>query len=257
MKDVQSEKDLRHVPIKQVGIKDLRWPIVLWDKLKGSQPSVARVTASVDLPHDLRGTHMSRFVECLRNLGPVELGEIENILDKLKEHLKAEKAFLQLEFPYFITKAAPVSGMTAPMDIDCIYKAEKSDVFRLLVTAVVPIQTLCPCSKEISEYGAHNQRAWAKLEIEANELVWLEELAAIADAAASTPLYGLLKRPDEKYVTEHAYNNPRFVEDAVREIALRLEADRRILWYRVEVESMESIHNHNAFAVVEKSERKA
>ncbi|MDO4921282.1 MAG: GTP cyclohydrolase FolE2 [Phascolarctobacterium sp.] len=254
MKDVQSEKDLRHIPLKHVGIKNLRWPIELMDKERGTQHSVANVTLAVDLPHDLRGTHMSRFVECLRTLGPVGLNEIENILDKLKEHLQAEKAFMQLEFPYFITKAAPVSGMTAPMDMDCVYKAEKGERFKLRITAVVPVQTLCPCSKEISDYGAHNQRAWAKMEIEASELVWLEELAALADAAASAPVYGLLKRPDEKFVTERAYDNPRFVEDAVREIALRLEADKRITWYRAEVESVESIHNHNAFAVVEKGE---
>lgn len=257
MKDVQSEKDLRHIPLKHVGIKNLRWPIELMDKERGTQHSVASVTLAVDLPHDLRGTHMSRFVECLRTLGPVGLNEIENILDKLKEHLQAEKAFLQLEFPYFITKAAPVSGMTAPMDMDCVYKAEKGERFKLRIKVVVPVQTLCPCSKEISDYGAHNQRAWAKMEIEANELVWLEELAALVDAAASAPVYGLLKRPDEKYVTERAYDNPRFVEDAVREIALRLEADKRITWYRAEVESMESIHNHNAFAVVEKGENYA
>ena len=254
LKDVQSEKDLRRIPLKHVGIKDLRWPIELRDRERGTQHSVARVLLAVDLPHDMRGTHMSRFVECMRQLGPVGLGEIEGILDKLKEHLQAEKAFLQLEFPYFITKTAPVSGMTAPMDIDCVYKAEKGDSFKLKIKAVVPMQTLCPCSKEISDYGAHNQRAWAKIEIEANELVWLEELAELADAAASAPVYGLLKRPDEKYVTEHAYENPRFVEDAVREIALRLEADQRITWYRAEAESVESIHNHNAFAVVEKSD---
>lgn len=252
MKDVQSEKDLRQVPLKHVGIKNLRWPIELRDKLKGTQHSVADVTLAVDLPHDLRGTHMSRFVECLRTLGPVGLAELESILDTLKENLHAQKAFLRLEFPYFIVKEAPVSKMTAPMDIDCVYTAEKGEEFKLKICAAIPVQTLCPCSKEISDYGAHNQRAFAKLEIEASEIVWLEELAAIADAGASAPVYGLLKRPDEKFVTEMAYDNPRFVEDAVREIALRLENDRRITWYRAEVESVESIHNHNAFAVVEK-----
>lgn len=162
---------------------------------------------------------------------------------------------MKLEFPYFITKKAPVSGMNAPMDIDCVYRAEKGKEFKLKIEAVIPVQTLCPCSKEISAYGAHNQRAFAHIDIEANEMVWLEELAQVADEAASAPVFGLLKRPDEKYVTEHAYENPRFVEDAVREIALRLEADKRITWYRAEVESVESIHNHNAFAVVEKSDR--
>ena len=138
------------------------------------------------------------------------------------------------------------------MDIDCVYTAEKEEHFSLRISAEIPIQTLCPCSKEISDYGAHNQRALARLEIEAGEMVWLEELAAIADAGASAPVYGLLKRPDEKFVTEQAYDNPRFVEDAVREIALRLEADQRITWYQATVESIESIHNHNAFACVEK-----
>lgn len=252
MKDVQSEKDLRNIPLKHVGIKDLRWPIKLRDKEKGSQPTVATVMLAVDLPKDERGTHMSRFVESMTDLGPIGLSEIESILDRLKENLQAERAFIKMEFPYFIEKQAPVSGKKAPMDIDCVYTAEKGEEFKLRICAIVPIATLCPCSKEISSYGAHNQRAYAKLEIEASEMVWLEELVAMAEASASTPLYGLLKRPDEKYVTEQAYDKPRFVEDAVREIVLRLEADKRITWYRAEVESMESIHNHNAFAVVEK-----
>ena len=254
MKDVQNTQDTRNIDIQRVGIKNIDLPLVIQRKNNTDQVVSATARVAVSLPRNYKGTHMSRFVECMRELGPVGLGEIEGILDHLKEHLQAEKAFLQLEFPYFITKTAPVSGMTAPMDIDCVYKAEKGARFKLRIKAVVPMQTLCPCSKEISAYGAHNQRAWAKIEIEANELVWLEELAAIADAAASAPVYGLLKRPDEKFVTEHAYENPRFVEDAVREIALRLEADKRITWYRAEVESVESIHNHNAFAVVEKSE---
>ena len=223
VKDVQSEKDLRNIPLKHVGIKGLRWPIELRDKARGTQHSVAEVTLAVDLPHDMRG--------------PVGLADVEAILDQLKQHLQAERAFIELKFPYFVTKKAPVSGMEAPMDIDCVYKAEKGEKLRWRITAVVPVQTLCPCSKEISEYGAHNQRAWAKLEVEAQEMVWLEELVEYAEASASTPLYGLLKRPDEKYVTEHAYENPRFVEDAVREVALRLEADKRITWYRAEVES--------------------
>ncbi len=254
MKDIQGEKDHRRIPLKQVGIKGLRWPIELKDRTKGSQHTVATLTAAVDLPHDLRGTHMSRFVECLTGLGPIGLTELEEILDRLKEHLGADRAYLRLEFPYFIPKAAPVSGKEAPMDLNCVYKARKGEHFSLEVTAVVPITTLCPCSKEISAYGAHNQRAYAKLSIRAKELVWLEELAQLADEAASAPLYGLLKRADEKFVTELAYDHPRFVEDAVREIALRLEKDPRINWFRVEVESIESIHNHNAFAVVEKEE---
>lgn len=252
LKDVQGEKDLRCVPLKHVGIKDLRWPILLKDKQKGTQNSIAKVSLAVDLPHDMRGTHMSRFVECLQTLGPVEIKEVESILDTLKSKLQAEKSMLKLEFPYFLQKTAPVSSFNSLMDIDCVYTAEKSEELKLKISVVVPIQTLCPCSKEISDYGAHNQRAFAKIEVETKEMVWIEELAEIADAGASAPIYGLLKRPDEKFVTEQAYDNPRFVEDAVREIALRLEDDKRILWYRAEVESIESIHNHNAFAVVEK-----
>lgn len=250
--DVQNQKDPRNVPLKHVGIKNLRWPIELKDRKKGTQHTVATVTLGVDLPKDLRGTHMSRFVEIMNELGPIGLAEIEKTLDTLKETLQAEKAMLQMNFPYFVEKTAPVSGKKAPMDIECVYLAEKGDSFQLHVIATVPIATLCPCSKEISDYGAHNQRAYAQLHIIANDMVWLEELVEIADSCGSTPLYGLLKRPDEKYVTEHAYDNPRFVEDVVRELALKLEEDKRITWYQVAVESIESIHNHNAFAVVEK-----
>ena len=211
-----------------------RWPVILKDKEQGEQHSVATISLAVDLPHEIRGTHMSRFVECMQTVGAISPTGLEEVLDKLKEHLQAEKAFIQMEFPYFIYKTSPVTGQRAPM------------------MAEVPVQTLCPCSKEISDYGAHNQRALARIEIEADGLVWIEELAEMADAGASAPVYSLLKRPDEKFVTEKAYDNPRFVEDAVREIALRLEADKRIKWYEVTVESIESIHNHNAFACVEK-----
>ena len=253
MKDVQGELDRRNIPLKHVGIKDLRWPIALKDKEKGTQNTVATVSLAVDLPHDLRGTHMSRFVECLQTLGPVTLGSLENILDRLKDRLQAEKAFLQLNFPYFIYKTAPVSGQRAPLDIDCVYTAEKDEQFSLRISAEIPIQTLCPCSKEISAYRLLiTKELWLNWKLDLAEMVWLEELAAIADAGASAPVYGLLKRPDEKFVTEQAYDNPRFVEDAVREIALRLEADKRIIWYKATVESIESIHNHNAFACVEK-----
>ncbi len=252
LRDVQSEKDVRNVPLKYVGIDNLRWPLQLKDKKRGVQNTVAKVRLAVDLPQDLRGTHMSRFVECLQELEYLELGQEERVLDLLKEHLQARSAMMRLEFPYFIQKSAPVTGKVAPMDIDCVYTAEKGEQFSLKVRVEIPVQTLCPCSKEISDRGAHNQRAIARIEILASEMVWLEELAEMADRAASAPVYSLLKRPDEKFVTEHAYDNPRFVEDAVRELALLLDEDRRIKSYRVQVKSIESIHNHNAFAVVEK-----
>lgn len=252
LKDVQAETDLRRVPLKHVGIKNLRWPITMRDRAKGEQSTAAKLKMAVDLPHDMRGTHMSRFVECLQDLGPITPYGLEHILDALKLKLQAEKAMLELEFTYFITKTAPVSGQESPLDLACRFRAEKGEHFELYIRADVPINTLCPCSKEISDYGAHNQRAIARIEIRSSELVWLEELAAIADAGASAPIYTLLKRPDEKFVTEQAYDNPHFVEDAVREIALRLETDKRIEWYKATVESIESIHNHNAFACVEK-----
>ena len=166
--------------------------------------------------------------------------------------VEARKALLEFSCPYFITKKAPVSGIESYLDVDCHFKAEKGDTFSLEVGVDVPIHTLCPCSKEISKYGAHNQRAWARIRIRSSRPVWIEELVDMAEKGASTPLYSLLKRPDEKCVTEMAYENPRFVEDAVREIALQLNADPRIDWYTVTVESEESIHNHNAFATVEK-----
>ncbi|MEG1727833.1 MAG: GTP cyclohydrolase FolE2, partial [Acidaminococcaceae bacterium] len=210
------------------------------------------ISMAVDLPHDLRGTHMSRFVECLQTLGAVSPLALEAILDTLKSRLQAEKAMLEMEFTYFISKEAPVTKQKAPLDLTCRYRAEKGEKFELYVCAEIPIHTLCPCSREISSYGAHNQRALAIIEMKSTEMVWLEELALMAEAGASAPIYALLKRPDEKFVTEQAYENPRFVEDAVREIALQLEQDQRINWYQVTVESMESIHNHNAFACVEK-----
>lgn len=252
LKDVQAEQDGRNIPLKHVGITDLRWPLVLRDRKKGEQHTVATVSLAVDLPKDLRGTHMSRFVQCLQKLRVVNLSALEEVLDDLKESLVADRAYMKLTFPYFIEKEAPVSGLPSVMDLNCVYTVEKGERFSHKVEVQVPIQTLCPCSKEISAYGAHNQRATASLEIESGEFVWIEELAEIADAGASAPVYGLLKRPDEKAVTEQAYDNPRFVEDAVREIALRLEADPRITWYRATVKSYESIHNHNAFACVEK-----
>lgn len=253
LKDVQAQEDVRHIPLKHVGIKDLRWPIVLADPVKGSQHSVARVSLAVNLPMDQRGTHMSRFVECLKQIGPIRPHDLERVLDELKTKLGARSAMVEMEFPYFITKKAPVSGMESYLDVNCHFRAEKGDKFDLLMGVAVPIHTLCPCSKEISRYGAHNQRAWAKMTVRAlKKPVWIEELCAIAEKAASSPLYSLLKRPDEKFVTEQAYENPRFVEDAVREIAILLNEDPRIEWYEVTVESEESIHNHNAFATVEK-----
>ncbi len=252
LKDVQGQSDARQIPLKQVGINNLSWPLVVKDPRLGQQHTVGKVSLAVNLPHHQRGTHMSRFVEVLGAMKLVEPSAVENLLDSLKEKLEAQKATMTMSFPYFIMKKAPVSGAQAPLEIKCTYEAEKNEKFHFRMIVEVPVHTLCPCSKEISDCGAHNQRAIAKMEIEAKQFIWLEELVEIAEKAASSPIYSLLKRPDEKFVTEEAYAHPRFVEDAVREMAILLEEEKRVDWYRVTVESMESIHNHNAFACVEK-----
>ena len=255
MRDVQSERDQRNVTIDKVGISSVSWPIQVLDRTNGTQDTIANVSLSVCLPRDYRGTHMSRFVEVLSaQEKQVTFHNMGNLLQMLKEHLNADEAHAVFDFPYFITKSAPVSGARGRVRYDVNFSASmKGDDFDLITELIAPIQTLCPCSKEISEYGAHNQRAHARIAARMNTMVWIEELAEIADSCASAPIYSLLKREDEKYVTEHAYNNPHFVEDSVRDLALAMERDQRITWYRVSVTSHESIHNHDAFASVERS----
>lgn len=255
MRDVQSERDQRNVTIDKVGISSVSWPIQVLDRTSGTQDTIANVSLSVCLPRDYRGTHMSRFVEVLSaQEKQVTFHNMDNLLQMLKERLNADEAHAVFDFPYFITKSAPVSGARGRVRYDVNFSASmKGDDFDLITELIAPIQTLCPCSKEISEYGAHNQRAHARIAARMNTMVWIEELAEIADSCASAPIYSLLKREDEKYVTEHAYNNPHFVEDSVRDLALAMERDQRITWYRVSVTSHESIHNHDAFASVERS----
>ena len=255
MRDVQSERDQRNVTIDKVGISSVSWPIQVLDRTSGTQDTIANVSLSVCLPRDYRGTHMSRFVEVLSaQEKQVTFHNMDNLLRMLKERLNADEAHAVFDFPYFITKSAPVSGARGRVRYDVNFSASMNgNDFDLITELIAPIQTLCPCSKEISEYGAHNQRAHARIAARMNTMVWIEELAEIADSCASAPIYSLLKREDEKYVTEHAYNNPHFVEDSVRDLALAMERDQRITWYRVSVTSHESIHNHDAFASVERS----
>ncbi len=255
MRDVQSEYDKRNVAIDKVGISCLSWPIQVLDRLNGTQETVASVSLSVFLPRDYRGTHMSRFIEVLgEQENQVTFHNMENLLKMLQKRLNADEAHADFGFPYFITKKAPVSGALGRMRYDVRFMAElKGDKFDLITELSAPIQTLCPCSKEISDYGAHNQRAHAKIAVRMKTFVWLEELAETADSCASAPVYSLLKREDEKAVTERAYDNPRFVEDSVRELSIAMENDSRITWYSVSVTSHESIHNHDAFASVERS----
>lgn len=252
MKDVQSQKDSRNIAIKQVGIKELSWPIKVMDKNNGTQNTVGVFSLSVDLPPSQRGTHMSRFVEVVNQMDSITPKALEEIMDQLEQKLEASAAYLSISFDYFIKKPSPVSGIYSPFDVKCTFEAEKKDKFRFFLEVGVPVSTLCPCSKEISEYGAHNQRAIVKIKIAMKKLVWIEDVVAIAEDSASAPIYSLLKRSDEKYVTEQAYQNPRFVEDVVREAALRLENHPLISWYSVYAESIESIHNHNAYAYAEK-----
>ena len=255
VRDVQSEHDKRNVAIDKVGISCLSWPIQVLDRSDGTQETVANVSLSVLLPRDYRGTHMSRFIEVLgEQEDQVTFHNMENFLKMLQSRLDADEAHADFEFPYFITKKAPVSGALGRMRYDVRFMAERKGCkFDLITELTAPIQTLCPCSKEISDSGAHNQRAHAKMAVRMKTFVWLEELAEIADKCASAPVYSILKREDEKAVTEKAYANPRFVEDSVRELAIAMENDHRITWYSVSVTSHESIHNHDAFASVERS----
>ena len=254
MRDVQSELDKRNIPIDRVGISGISYPITVLDKERGSQEAVAHVTMAVALPHEYRGTHMSRFVESLEEFrGRITPSELEYLTDRLIAKLEAFKAEVTFRFPYFVRKSAPVSKRESWSRYDVVIKAEKTQSkFDLVIEVIIAVQTLCPCSKEISDLGAHNQRAYVRLAVRMKDFIWVEELISIVENCASAPTFSLLKREDEKFVTEHAYNNPRFVEDVVREIVIRLETDKRISWFRVLVSSSESIHNHDAFAEVER-----
>ncbi len=254
MKDVQNEKDYRNIPIDRVGIRGIKYPITVLDRNHREQPTVAEIDIAVGLPKEFRGTHMSRFVEILNNYRwRIHTSKITEILEKIMERLPSHSAYIRISFHYFLEKKAPVSKEESLMGYQVTIEATLYETGKkeLLLTVEVPVMTLCPCSKEISEKNAHNQRALVKITVNAQKLVWIEELIKMAEECASAELFSLLKREDEKFITEHAYEHPVFVEDLVREIALRLRRDQRILWFRVEAESMESIHNHNAFAVVE------
>ena len=251
MSDVQNELDKREVAIKKVGVRDLNYPVTVLDRDNGSQSTVANINMFVDLPHHYRGTHMSRFVEVLeRHTVDLHPQGLEEILDDMHKSFECETAHLEITFPYFIRKKAPVSGISSLLEYKCYILAEKKDSLNLKLVVEVPVTNLCPCSKEISKYGAHSQRGIIKMEVVSHHLIWLEELVVIAEESASSPLYTLLKRVDEKHVTEAAYENPRFVEDSAREVALRLRADKRVESFQVEVENFESIHNHSAYACV-------
>lgn len=257
MQDIQNNKDFRNIDIDQVGVKGIRYPITVRDKDQGSQQTVAEINMYVNLPRYYKGTHMSRFVEILNEHSRrISLQNFTEILEEMKERLNAESAHMEISFPYFINKAAPVSGSQGLMEYQCAFKGSLNKGSDLVIIIHVPISTLCPCSKEISDFGAHNQRGEVRLQARFKKFVWIEDLIRLVEESASSDVYSVLKREDEKYVTEKAYQNPKFVEDIVRDIAVKLNDDPNITWFSVESENFESIHNHNAYAYIEKEKRK-
>jgi GTP cyclohydrolase I len=252
--DKQSERDYRELRIDKVGVRGLRFPIQVRDKAHELQNTVATIGLFVDLPKEFKGTHMSRFIEVLNAHGSVvHVDNITDILHALQRKLHATTSHLEMQFPFFLTKKAPVSGMESVMDYTARFEATASgrDI-DFVLTVIANVTTLCPCSKAISSYGAHNQRGEVTVRLRFRKSIWIEDVIALMEESASSELYSLLKREDEKAVTERAYENPVFVEDLVRNIALRLNAHPDVTWYRVEAENLESIHNHNAYACIEK-----
>ena len=250
--DIQNSRDSRHISIDKVGIKDIRHPIVVRDRNGGEQHTVARFNMYVNLPHDFKGTHMSRFVEILnKHEYEITVKSFKTMLVEMTRLLNAESGHIEMSFPYFMTKSAPVSGVKSLMDYEVSFIGQMQDHKpTLLIKVIVPVTSLCPCSKNISEYGAHNQRSHITACVRTRSFLWIEELIEMVEKVASCELYGLLKRPDEKYVTERAYDNPKFVEDMVRDVAVLFNQDERIAAYTVESENFESIHNHSAYAML-------
>ncbi len=251
MIDVQNQLDHRNIPIDKVGIKNLRYPITVKDRREGRQTTVASINMYVDLPHEYKGTHMSRFVEMLHLLRTeISLKKFSVILEQMKKHLNAASAHIEVTFPYFIEKHAPVSGSPGLMDYTCriVGSSNSDDEVDLMSEVNVPISSVCPCSKEISDEGAHNQRGEVKLQTRFKKFIWLEDMIELVEQCASCDVYSVLKRVDEKEVTERGFGNPKFVEDIVRDIAARLKKDDNITWFSVSAENFESIHNHSAYA---------
>jgi GTP cyclohydrolase I len=256
MKDVQKQMPDNPLYIEKVGVKGISYPIVVSDKKKGSQHTVASINLYVDLPRQFKGTHMSRFIEVLNeHRKEIHIKNFEHILNEIKRTLEAESAHMEVEFPYFIEKEAPVTSAAGLMGYMCSLMGMVGARREFKVGVKVPVQTVCPCSKEISEFGAHNQRSMVTVVVRYVKFFWIEDLIDLIESCGSSPVYPVLKRPDEKSVTEHAYHNPRFVEDVVRQVASLLGARSEFSWFSVEAENFESIHNHSAYAYIE-SEKK-
>jgi len=261
MPDVQASHDTRNVAIDKVGVKHIRYPITLkCPATDGVQHTVARVNMYVGLPHYQKGTHMSRFLEVLNeHHDQLRSDQIMDVCQTMMTRLEAEEAHLEFAFPYFIHKKAPVTHADGMIDIEVTFEAHTSLTGNgsFVMGIKVPATSLCPCSKEISEYGAHNQRCEMQVRVQFadGQYMWIEELFDLVEQAASTQVFAVLKRPDEKFVTEAAYDNPKFVEDIVRDLALALNGENRVAWYQVNSENYESIHNHNAYAFIERDKR--
>ena len=250
--DIQNSVDTRMLPINRVGIKDIRYPVVIVDRSGHEQHTVAKFNMYVRLPHNFKGTHMSRFVELLQqNNHEISVRSFQEMTGQMAQRLNADGGCIEMTFPFFLCKSAPVSGVRSLMDyaVSFIGRLDRETVHNE-VRLVVPVTSLCPCSKEISDFGAHNQRSHITLLVRLRDFIWLEDLIELVEKSGSCELYGLLKRPDEKYVTERAYSNPKFVEDIVRDLALALNEEDRVLSYVVEAENFESIHNHSAYAMI-------
>jgi GTP cyclohydrolase I len=257
MIDVQNQPDDRNIPIDKVGVKNIRYPITVLDRMNGTQQTVASINMYVNLPHHYKGTHMSRFVELLsEHSNNINLRNLPDILEEMKERLEAQSAHIEMEFPYFLNKSAPVSGAQGLMEYNISFRGSlNGQGMDLVVEVAVPVTTLCPCSKEISACGAHNQRGVVRLAVRFKRFIWIEDLIRLVEASASSEVFSVLKREDEKQVTERAYANPMFVEDVVREVAVKLQDDPNIVWFAVDSENFESIHNHSAYAYIERDKR--
>ena len=256
IEDVQSRADTRQIPINRVGVKEILHPVRVKDRSGGEQHTVANFNMYVYLPHNFKGTHMSRFLEILlSHEREISVDSFMDILRQMTERLESEAGHIEMKFPYFVNKTAPVSGVRSLLDYQAslIGEVKRGGTTDLWVKVVVPVTSLCPCSKKISAYGAHNQRSHVTIKARIASHVWIEELIDFAEKEASCELFGILKRPDEKWVTERAYDNPKFVEDMVRDVAVRLNNDERIREYVVESENFESIHNHSAYALIERN----
>jgi GTP cyclohydrolase IB len=258
LQDTQNKVDVRDIPINRVGIKDIKYPFQISDKNGNVQSTIGTFTMSVGLPHDVKGTHMSRFVKILEDQKDfISIENFDQLVKNTTKILSSESAYISVDFTYFKRKSAPVSRVESLLDYSVNFTCEvKNNIVNKFLKVTVPVTSLCPCSKNISDYGAHNQRSHISAHVRTEKTVWIDDIIEILENQASCQIYGLLKRPDEKYVTEQAYDNPKFTEDIIRDLAVTLNKDDRVTAYKIESENFESIHNHSAYAYIEKDKKK-